>query len=131
MKKTIKEEMNTKVFRRFMIGDNTLLLYKQNDCDKDQVDICIQYIENNSIKEQFLTTIDAHQSLNGVVDINHQGIAVFETTPAGFQLKRVYSIEEHAFATPDFMEIEYKRLFPKNELSPQMIKRRRSTNDKS
>ena len=126
MKKNIVDEMLVRFLWWNIIGDNALLVYKQNEKEEDKVDICFRYIESNSIKEQFITTVPKSKMHRGLVEINptKTAIAVYQETEEGYQLTRVYSILDHSFESPEFIDLEYKKNFPENELSPQLIKKR-------
>ena len=126
MKKTILDEMGVKVLREVFMDENSLLLYKENDKDKTKVDICVRFIENNSIKEHHIVTLPKDKLFIGLIEFSKNGkaIATYKEVREGFQLDRVYDLETHSFGIAEFLDLEYEKSFPYNELSPQLIKKR-------
>lgn len=126
MKKTILEERRVSVLREVLINENTLLLYKQNEKEKDKVDIFVRFIEQGSIREHFLTSLPKEKLFIGLMEISKdgKGIATYKEEGEDFVLDRVYDTETHSFAVSDFIDLEYKKLFPYNEISPQLVKKR-------
>jgi hypothetical protein len=132
MKKNILDEMGVKVLRQVLMGENSLLLYKENEKDKTKVDICVRFIEYDSIKEHHIVTLPKDKLFIGLMEFSRDGkaIAIYKEVPEGFQLQRVYDMETHSFGISDFLDLEYKKSFPYNELSPQFIKKRGTNNGK-
>ena len=126
MKKTINAELRAGFIRQILINDNALLYYRHNEKNNELVDISLRYIEHNKIHEQHLITLPKERLIDGLIEINSKGtaIATYKEVEEGYQLDRVYSIEEHTFGVSDFLDLEYKKYFPENALSKEMIKKR-------
>ena len=118
--------MEDRYLRRILIHDNALLLYRYNDKDKDKVDISIRYVEGNKIHDQYLTTLPKDKLYVGLLEISHDGksVATYKEVGEDYVLDRLYDIEDHSFGIPEFLDLEYKKAFPNNELSPQFVKKR-------
>ena len=126
MRKTIEEEMREPFLKEELIQGNALLIYRPNEKDKKQVDVCLRYVENNSIKEQRITMISqSDMEDSGIVVINPDGtaIATYKKVGEDYELDRIYSIKEHSFSNPDFMELDFHFYFPESTVH-QFIKKR-------
>ena len=114
MKKTIKEELATSYINEVFLSDNNLLLVAVDD-SLDNISVQVRYVEKNSIKESVLKTIPRKDFIQGKVkiDINedHSAIAISERQGRDYKLTKLYSLQDHSFSVPDFMEIEYKNMF--------------------
>ena len=132
MRSTIREELGVRYLREILIGENALLLYQENEKEKDKVDISLRYVEQKTIKDQFLITLPKDRLASGLIEINSTGtaIAMYQEVPEGLKLQRVYSIEDHSFGIPEFLDLEYKKHFSNHELSREFIKKRGSNDGK-
>ena len=125
MKKNISEEMLVRFEWTTLIDDNALIIYRQNEEDKDKVDICLRYVEHNSIKDQFLITLPREKMFRDFIEVNEDNtaIAIYEEKDNQKVLSRVYKIEDHSFGIPEFLDLEYKQLFPPRKEKPKVIRR--------
>ena len=113
MKKTIVEDFHEKYIKSIFIHDNALLIFRKNETDENKIDVAVRFVDNNSIKEQLLTTLDKTETDSKLIEINNTGtaIAIYKMKNNERQLDRIYSLEEHFFALDDFLELEYQNQF--------------------
>ena len=127
MKKTIKEDKERIIIKEEFINDNTLLEYVKED---NNVIIGIRYIESpiGGIKENILVRIkkedftDIHNFFK--IDSQKSTIAIFNAKEDGYQLTKVYDIEEHSLVSEEFMDIVYNKKFPKQPLDKHLVLRK-------
>ena len=113
MKKTIVEDFHEKYIKSIFIHDNALLIFRKNETDENKIDVAVRFVDNHSIKEQLLTTLDKTETDSKLIEINNAGtaIAIYKMKNNERQLDRIYSLEEHFFALDDFLELEYQKQF--------------------
>ena len=113
MKRTIAEDFHEKYIKSIFIHDNALLIFRKNETDENKIDVAVRFVDNNSIKEQLLTTLDKTETDSKLIEINNAGtaIAIYKMKNNERQLDRIYSLEEHFFALDDFLELEYQKQF--------------------
>lgn len=113
MKRTIAEDFHEKYIKSIFIHDNALLIFRKNETDENKIDVAVRFVDNNSIKEQLLTTLDKTETDSKLIEINNTGtaIAIYKMKNNERQLDRIYSLEEHFFALDDFLELEYQKQF--------------------
>ena len=114
MKKTIKEELATRYIKEELLDDNNLLQYAADD-SQDSVCIKIRYVEGNTIKEIVLAILSKEDFKERKVILNFNqdktAIAIKERIGREYRLTKLYSLKDHSFSNPDFMEMEYRKLF--------------------
>ena len=114
MKKTIKEEIATRYIKEELLDDNNLLQYAADD-SQNSVCIKIRYVEGNTIKEIVLATLSKEDFKERKVILNFNqdktAIAIKERIGREYRLTKLYSLKDHSFSNPDFMEMEYRKLF--------------------
>ena len=131
MKKTIKEKLEEKYLRTVLVNDNALLIYTENEFVEGRVDIKVRYVDRNIIKEQYITSIslqDFKTNRDNLIEINKErtAIATYKIDENNNQrLDRLYMLDTHSFDIADFADIEYKMYFPENDLSFELIKKKR------
>lgn len=118
MKRTIAEDFHEKYIKSIFIHDNALLIFRKNETDENKIDVAVRFVDNNSIKEQLLTTLDKTETDSKLVEINNTGtaIAIYKMKNNERQLDRIYSLEEHFFALDDFLELEYQKQFQEKQI---------------
>ncbi len=118
MKKTIVEDFHEKYIKSIFIHDNALLIFRKNETDENKIDVAVRFVDNNSIKEQLLTTLDKTETDSKLIEINNTGtaIAIYKMKNNERQLDRIYSLEEHFFALDDFLELEYQKQFQEKQI---------------
>ena len=118
MKRTIAEDFHEKYIKSIFIHDNALLIFRKNETDENKIDVAVRFVDNNSIKEQLLTTLDKTETDSKLVEINDTGtaIAIYKMKNNERQLDRIYSLEEHFFALDDFLELEYQKQFQEKQI---------------
>ena len=118
MKKTIVEDFHEKYIKSIFIHDNALLIFRKNETDENKIDVAVRFVDNHSIKEQLLTTLDKTETDSKLVEINDTGtaIAIYKMKNNERQLDRIYSLEEHFFALDDFLELEYQKQFQEKQI---------------
>ena len=125
MKKTIKEELATRYIKEELLDDNNLLQYAADD-SQNSVCIKIRYVEGNTIKEIVLATLSKEDFKERKVILNFNqdktAIAIKERTGREYKLTKLYSLKDHSFSNPDFMEMEYRKLF--NICNPKVYAKR-------
>ena len=129
MKKTIKEELEEQYLRAVLLNDENLLIYTENEETKDKVDVKVRYIEYDTIVERYITSITKKEFLtkrNDLLEINdeHTAIAIFKEENKELVLNRIYMLDTHYYNIEDFLDLEYKRYFPKNNITAQLVKKR-------
>lgn len=118
MKRTIAEDFHEKYIKSIFIHDNALLIFRKNETDENKIDVAVRFVDNHSIKEQLLTTLDKTETDSKLVEINDTGtaIAIYKMKNNERQLDRIYSLEEHFFALDDFLELEYQKQFQEKQI---------------
>lgn len=118
MKRTIVEDFHEKYIKSIFIHDNALLIFRKNETDENKIDVAVRFVDNNSIKEQLLTTLDKTETDSKLIEINNTGtaIAIYKMKNNERQLDRIYSLEEHFFALDDFLELEYQKQFQEKQI---------------
>lgn len=118
MKRTIAEDFHEKYIKSIFIHDNALLIFRKNETDENKIDVAVRFVDNNSIKEQLLTTLDKTETDSKLIEINNTGtaIAIYKMKNNERQLDRIYSLEEHFFALDDFLELEYQKQFQEKQI---------------
>lgn len=118
MKKTIVEDFHEKYIKSIFIHDNALLIFRKNETDENKIDVAVRFVDNHSIKEQLLTTLDKTETDSKLIEINNAGtaIAIYKMKNNERQLDRIYSLEEHFFALDDFLELEYQKQFQEKQI---------------
>ena len=118
MKKTIVEDFHEKYIKSIFIHDNALLIFRKNETDENKIDVAVRFVDNHSIKEQLLTTLDKTETDSKLIEINNTGtaIAIYKMKNNERQLDRIYSLEEHFFALDDFLELEYQKQFQEKQI---------------
>ena len=118
MKRTIAEDFYEKYIKSIFIHDNALLIFRKNETDENKIDVAVRFVDNNSIKEQLLTTLDKTETDSKLIEINNTGtaIAIYKMKNNERQLDRIYSLEEHFFALDDFLELEYQKQFQEKQI---------------
>ena len=113
MKKTIIEDFRERYLKSIFIHDNALLIFRKNEKDDTKIEVAVRYVDNSTIKEQLLTTLDKSETDNKLVEINDAGtaIAIYKMKNEERKLDRIYSLEDHFFALDDFLDLEYQKLF--------------------
>ena len=117
MKRTIAEDFHEKYIKSIFIHDNALLIFRKNETDENKIDVAVRFVDNHSIKEQLLTTLDKTETDSKLVEINDTGtaIAIYKMKNNERQLDRIYSLEDHFFALDDFLELEYQKQFQEKQ----------------
>ena len=98
--------------------------------EDNNVIIGIRYIESpiGGIKENILVRIkkedftDIHNFFK--IDSQKSTIAIFNAKEDGYQLTKVYDIEEHSLVSEEFMDIVYNKKFPKQPLDKHLVLRK-------
>ena len=118
MKRTIVEDFHEKYIKSIFIHDNALLIFRKNETDENKIDVAVRFVDNHSIKEQLLTTLDKTETDSKLIEINDTGtaIAIYKMKNNERQLDRIYSLEEHFFALDDFLELEYQKQFQEKQI---------------
>ena len=133
MKKTIREDLEEKYRRAVLVNDNALLIYTESETIENRMDVRLRYVDNNTIKEQYLTHMTRKEfetQREERIEINEQrnAIAMYKIEGDDVILTRLYKIEEHTFAIEEFLDLEYKKWFSNHELSYE-LKKKRGTKD--
>lgn len=125
MKETIKADEQRNKIGAMFLNDNTKIEYTLED---EKVSIVARYVSvcPKCIKEDGLLTITKEEYLNSLdeylkISEDYSAIAIFKPTEAGYQLDKVYDVEEHSLANPEFMDIIYEERFPKEPLNKQLV----------
>ncbi len=113
MKKTIIEDFRERYLKSIFIHDNALLIFRKSEKDDTKIEVAVRYVDNSTIKEQLLTTLDKSETDSKLVEINDAGtaIAIYKMKNEEKKLDRIYSLEDHFFALDDFLDLEYQKLF--------------------
>ena len=113
MKKTIIEDFRERYLKSIFIHDNALLIFRKSENDDTKIEVAVRYVDNSTIKEQLLTTLDKSETDSKLVEINDAGtaIAIYKMENEERKLDRIYSLEDHFFALDDFLDLEYQKLF--------------------
>lgn len=126
MKKTIKADKSRKILQEEFLNDNSLLELTMED-NRDIL-VGIRFVEGVGfgIKEHILTKMSIYDYLSeysNLVKISEDSsaIAIFNKTKAGYQLDRLYNLEEHAFALDEFIDIVFEKKFPKLSLDKYLV----------
>ena len=126
MKKTIKADKSRKILQEEFLNDNSLLELTMED-NRDIL-VGIRFVEGVGfgIKEHILTKMSIYDYLSeysNLVKISEDSsaIAIFNKTKAGYQLDRLYDLEEHAFALDEFIDIVFEKKFPKLSLDKYLV----------
>ena len=108
MKKTIKEELATRYIKEELLDDNNLLQYAADD-SQNSVCIKIRYVGGNTIKEIVLAILSKEDFKERKVILNFNqdktAIAIKERIGREYKLTKLYSLKDHSFSNPDFMEV--------------------------
>lgn len=123
MNNTIKADNERKVIKQEYLNDNALLEVIEVD---ESIKICVRFIEENKIKEHTLIIMTKEKynregQFRIIVSEDNKKIALFCRAGDGYQLERLYDLEEHEFAVCDFMDIEYRNHFKKPVLNKCLI----------
>ena len=127
MKKTIKEENNRKILESRYLNDNTLLEFV---LEGNQVVASIRYVSGvvSGIREITLATMsleDYANNLSKIFEENEEknAIAIFKRDEQGnYELRNVFDVEEHSYATLEFMDIVYAKKFPNKKLNKNLTR---------
>ncbi len=113
MKKTIIEDFRESYLKSIFIHDHALLIFRKNENDDTKIEVAVRYVDNSTIKEQLLTTLDKSETDSKLVEINDAGtaIAIYKMKNEERTFDRIYSLEDHFFALDDFLDLEYQKLF--------------------
>lgn len=112
MKKTIKEDLETKYLKEELVNDNTLLLYEI--LGKNNILLKMRYIERNTLKETNIINLTLEEYMSGkVVRLNEDNtaLAIFKNEDDKEVLTQVYDLETHYSTCLDFMDILYNKKF--------------------
>ena len=112
MKKTIKEDLETKYLKEELVNDNTLLLYEI--LGKNNILLKMRYIGRNTLKETNIINLTLEEYMSGkVVRLNEDNtaLAIFKNEDDKEVLTQVYDLETHYSTCLDFMDILYNKKF--------------------
>ena len=137
MRKNIKEELEEKYLRTVLINDENLAIYTENEYVENRVDLKVRYVERNKIIEQLVTSFTKEEFLtkrDKLLELNEAktAIAIYKENEDSLILDRLYMLDTHYFAIPDFMDIQYNMYFPENEnaMTYELVKKRGSEHGK-
>ena len=126
MKKTIKEDNERRILESRYLNDNTLLEFV---LEGKEVIITVRYVSGvlSGIQEITLTRIsleDYANNLSKIIEENEDktAIAIFTKREeiGEYELRNVFSVEEHKYAILEFMDIVYEKSFPNKKLSKNL-----------
>ena len=112
MKKTIKEELETKYLNVELINDNTIFLYEI--VEKNHILLKMRYIKNNTLREESIAHLTLEEYMSGnVIRLNEDNtaLAIIEKKGDKEVLSEIYDLETHYPACTDFMDILYNKKF--------------------
>ena len=135
MRKNIKEELEEQYLRAVLINDDNLLIYTENEYVDNRVDMKVRYVDRNRIIEQYITSFTREEFLtkrDELIEINDDrtAIATYKEQDEQLKLDRLYMLDTHWFGASDFIDLEYNRYFPENNLSYELIKKIGNNNGK-
>ena len=115
MKKTIKEELETKYLKQELVNDNTLLLYEQ--LTDDLIEVKMRYIDFNRLKELSVAHLSLEEYVEGNslrVNDNNTALAIFKKIDKEERLSDMYDLETHCKACSDLLDWSYNIKFNKD-----------------
>jgi len=118
MKKTIREELSEKYLRASLVKDNALVIYTENETSEYLVDVKVRYIKENTIREEYLTSItidDFRNRRNQLIVINDEKteISIFRHEDDFYQLDKIYSLETYYYEPPYILQKKKEQYFEK------------------
>ena len=125
MKKTLKEDLDRIIVKEELIGDNNLIQYEY-DWKQDTILLGVRFVAGTSIKEHIIKQMTVHEyasELHEIVRFNEDksAIAIFKKQDENYILDKCYDLNEHAFASIEFMDLEYNQRFPKNPVNEKFV----------
>ncbi len=129
MKKTIIETLKEKRFNEQVMKDGSLLFFTETE-DKKRIATKVWYLDGNStIREQVLRTFTREEfenDLDNLIEWNEDStaIAFYRKTEEGYVVDDMYYVEDHHTAGQDEIDAEYHLMFPNNEVTFTLVKKR-------
>ena len=125
MKKTLKEDLDRIILEEELIGDNSLIQYVY-DLKQDMIDLGVRFVAGMSIQEHIIKQMTVHEyasNLHEIVRFNEEksAIALFKKQNKNYVLENCYDLNEHAFASIEFTDLEYNQRFPNNPVNERFV----------